>query len=362
MKKPLMNESSPFDNHFSNYSYLSFAMERSRFSDEKSMENTVDQPFLNGKTLMIFFRMDEISKGNEMLLKNIQDIKIRSNIQLIIEVISTGRLKEQILRNADVVCFSLDFKVNAKFKEFLVKTRKKVIIKGNPMYKTSKWFLMVKELMQCGIKDIGVLIMGKCADNAVPNQHYPGWEIIPALKSYFSGLHVFGDYRGFKGSAKKIMDQYSMMQMSGVDSILFEFPEEPKRGSEENLLTDRLSIKHFEEMERLFQKKPDAIEEQGDMKHIKEIEAMRKKIDHFDEELLRLISNRFSLVQKVGVLKNDGNMCIFQNRRWSEVFCNMMKKGKALGIDECFLIDLYHHVHKESVDIQMKNLKKTNNE
>lgn len=88
------------------------------------------------------------------------------------------------------------------------------------------------------------------------------------------------------------------------------------------------------------------------------LDALRRRIDKTDEELLKILAERISVAKEIGEYKKVNNMAILQVNRWEEVLRNRMKLGESIGLDKSFLLEMFTLIHRESVEVQMKLLKK----
>jgi chorismate mutase len=84
------------------------------------------------------------------------------------------------------------------------------------------------------------------------------------------------------------------------------------------------------------------------------LDALRKRIDKTDEELLKILAERISVAKEIGEYKKVNNMAILQVNRWEEVLRNRMKLGETIGLDKDFLVEMFTLIHRESVEVQKK--------
>jgi chorismate mutase len=82
--------------------------------------------------------------------------------------------------------------------------------------------------------------------------------------------------------------------------------------------------------------------------------TLREQINHVDDELLLLLSNRMKIADKIGQYKRDNNITILQTNRWNELLERAFKKGEGLGLSKEFVEKFYDAVHLESINHQNK--------
>lgn len=91
---------------------------------------------------------------------------------------------------------------------------------------------------------------------------------------------------------------------------------------------------------------------------MKLLEKYRKAIDREDKKILQALSRRLQNAEKIGKLKKELGLPVFQKNRWAEVIKTRRQLSKALGLSAPFVSALYHVIHEEAVRIQNKKGKK----
>jgi chorismate mutase len=82
------------------------------------------------------------------------------------------------------------------------------------------------------------------------------------------------------------------------------------------------------------------------------LKELRSRIDQLDEDLLDLLAKRIEIVKEIGKLKKDYSIKISQVKRWREIIKDRLSKGKSLGLNEEFLMNLLQEIHKEAIKRQ----------
>lgn len=88
------------------------------------------------------------------------------------------------------------------------------------------------------------------------------------------------------------------------------------------------------------------------------IEKLRKSIDELDGEILTLLSKRKDLVKKVGKLKENFGLPVFDRKREQEILDNISKKAKQLGLDTDSVSDIFSSIFRSSRSEQQKEMDK----
>lgn len=72
----------------------------------------------------------------------------------------------------------------------------------------------------------------------------------------------------------------------------------------------------------------------------------RKKIDDLDQQIVKLLGERFEVVREVGKLKIDQNLKLFQKARVQEVLDNVSRLAKENNLSE----DRIRHIYIQLID------------
>jgi chorismate mutase len=87
-----------------------------------------------------------------------------------------------------------------------------------------------------------------------------------------------------------------------------------------------------------------------------ELNKLRKKIDHTDEQILALIAKRLDLCYEVGQVKRkQGKNNFLDEDRWQEVLNSKKTLGKTMQLDEKFVEDIYNIIHQYALKIEREN-------
>jgi len=89
-----------------------------------------------------------------------------------------------------------------------------------------------------------------------------------------------------------------------------------------------------------------------------QLELLRNRIDAIDTELLETLSARMEIVRQIGQYKKDNNVTAFQVGRFSELMEKRTKLGERLNLDPNFVLQLFQHIHEDSVRMQTEIMDK----
>lgn len=85
------------------------------------------------------------------------------------------------------------------------------------------------------------------------------------------------------------------------------------------------------------------------------LETYRQEIDAIDTEIIKLLSQRAEISQKIGLYKQQNNLPVFQPERWTQLLMNRQEQAKQIWLSPIFIKDLRNRIHEESLTLQNSN-------
>ncbi|MGH7245954.1 MAG: chorismate mutase [Candidatus Levyibacteriota bacterium] len=82
---------------------------------------------------------------------------------------------------------------------------------------------------------------------------------------------------------------------------------------------------------------------------MKKIDVLRKDIDRIDRNIIKLLAKRIILVKKIGKIKKENEMKIFDSRRWVEVMEKVLTHSEEHGVEKKFTLSLYKLIHNHAM-------------
>ena len=111
----------------------------------------------------------------------------------------------------------------------------------------------------------------------------------------------------------------------------------------------QITPKQLDEMiSRLILRNPDA----KSSRQLEGLEGLRRQIDQWDDELLRVLKSRMYISTQIGAYKKQENITILQTARWSEILEDKLKKAHSMGLSDNFVAQIFKNIHQESIEFQ----------
>lgn len=224
-----------------------------------------------------------------------------------------------------------------------------VMIKNPVNPELKLWIGAVERLQKAGIKHISLIHRGFSVYDSHPYRNEPIWNIPIEMKRRFPDLPLIGDPSHISGKARFIEEIAGQFTELDYDGMMVETHCNPSEA-----ITDReqqLTPKQLHDLlERVYCKKRTPKESATKSR----LEELRREIDKRDDELLSILSARFELAEKIGLLKKAEGITVLQNKRYQEIIDRITRKGMDLNLDKNFLETLYEIIHLESIKTQKK--------
>jgi len=209
------------------------------------------------------------------------------------------------------------------------------------------WQGAVERISRAGIKQVGLIHRGFSSYGNTDFRNAPMWHLAIEMKRRMPGLpiindpsHICGRRDILQATAQKAIDLDfdGLMIESHID------PDNAWSDAKQQITPERLA----EMLGEISWRKEDVSSEE--FHHA--LEKLREQINHVDDELMQLISQRMNIAEKIGEYKKNNNVTILQSTRWNEILEKATKKASKLGLSEEFITKYMDAIHMESINRQ----------
>lgn len=211
------------------------------------------------------------------------------------------------------------------------------------------WQGAVERIARAGIKDIGLIHRGFSSYGNTEFRNAPMWHLAIEMKRRLPNLpiindpsHICGRRDILQATAQKAIDLDfdGLMIESHID------PDNAWSDAKQQITPERLA----EMLDGITWRNEDVPSESFHAA----LDKLREQINHIDDELMQLISQRMNIAEKIGEYKRNNNVTILQSNRWNEILEKATKKASKLGISEEFISRYMDAIHMESINRQNK--------
>lgn len=209
------------------------------------------------------------------------------------------------------------------------------------------WQGAVERISRAGIKQVGLIHRGFSSYGNTDFRNAPMWHLAIEMKRRLPGLpiindpsHICGRRDILQATAQKAIDLDfdGLMIESHID------PDNAWSDAKQQITPERLA----EMLGDISWRKEDVPSEE--FHHA--LEKLREQINHVDDELMQLISQRMNIAEKIGEYKKNNNVTILQSSRWNEILEKAIRKASKVGLSEEFITKYMDAIHMESINRQ----------
>ena len=211
------------------------------------------------------------------------------------------------------------------------------------------WQGAVERVSRAGIKQIGLIHRGFSSYGNTEFRNAPMWHLAIEMKRRMPGMpiindpsHICGRRDILQATAQKAIDLDfdGLMIESHID------PDNAWSDAKQQITPERLA----EMLSAISWRREDVPSES----YHAALDKLREQINHIDDELMQLISQRMSIAEKIGEYKRNNNVTILQATRWNEELEKALLKAGKVGLSDEFITRYMDAIHMESINRQNK--------
>ncbi|HQC06210.1 MAG TPA: chorismate mutase [Kaistella chaponensis] len=229
--------------------------------------------------------------------------------------------------------------------EALKGTDKPVFVKNPVNPDLALWIGALERLLGQDVKNLGVIHRGFSTYQKTKYRNIPNWQIALDFKNQYPNIpmlvdpsHICGNRTGLAGIAQEAMNV-------GYEGMIIEShcnPDEAWSDASQQITPEVLA-----ELINNLQIRNSDISVFDD-----EMGRHRTLISDLDFNLIELLSQRMKISEKIGTLKKDNNIAIFQPERWKIITDYALQKADETGMSSEFIEKVFKAIHEESIEVQ----------
>jgi len=211
------------------------------------------------------------------------------------------------------------------------------------------WIGSIERINAAGITRLGAIHRGFSYYGESIYRNKPMWEIAIALKAQFPNLPIFCDPSHISGRRDLLLSVAQKAMDLGMNGLMLESHIDPDKAwsdAKQQITPEKL----VELLEGLYVRNNNT----DNIVFTHQLADLRKKIDHIDEEVIRLLGERMKIAEAVGEFKKENNVTILQLDRWKEVVKSRSAWAREMGLTEEFIEKYLEQLHKESIRTQTR--------
>lgn len=211
------------------------------------------------------------------------------------------------------------------------------------------WAGAVERVARAGVKDIGLIHRGFSSYGNTEYRNAPMWHLAIEMKRRNPGMILINDPSHICGRRDILLDVAQKAVDLDFDGVMIESHIDPdnawsdaKQQITPEVLGDLIGS--------IIWRKEDVNSEE----YHAALEKLRQQINHLDDELMQVLSQRMKIAEKIGEYKKNNNITILQTNRWNEILERAFNQGAKVGLSKEFITRYFDAVHMESINHQNK--------
>ena len=237
--------------------------------------------------------------------------------------------------------------------EALRGTKLPVMVKNAPSPDVRLWMGAMERCRQVGVEDLKAVHRGFDVYRNDGYRNNPLWEIPIELRRLMPDVPILCDPSHIAGRREPLAALSQTAMDLGFDGLMIETHPRPEKA-----LTDAGQQLSPDELAALL---AGLVMRSTDSRVAdEELRLLREQIDYIDKDVLRLMSARFEVARQIARVKEEGNLAVFQPKRWDTVLRQRMEAAERQGVDPAFVKALFEKIHAESVRVQEQEIGKKN--
>ena len=229
--------------------------------------------------------------------------------------------------------------------EALKGTEKIVLVKNPVNPDLALWIGALERLLGQDIKNLGAIHRGFSTYQKTKYRNNPNWQIALDFKSQFPNIpilidpsHICGNRTGLAGITQEALNV-------GYQGAIIEShcnPDEAWSDASQQITPEVLG----EMISNL------KVRSTGLAGFDDEMGRHRTLISDLDFQVIELLSQRMKISAKIGKLKKENDIAIFQPDRWKVITEYAAQKATETGMSQDFIEKVFKAIHEESIEVQ----------
>jgi len=211
------------------------------------------------------------------------------------------------------------------------------------------WTGAVERVAKSGVKQIGLIHRGFSSYGNTEYRNAPMWHLAIEMKRRYPDLLFINDPSHICGR-RDILHEVAQKAIDlDYDGLMIESHMDPDHAwsdAKQQVTPEKLA----ELLDSIIWRREDV----NSTEYHQALEKLRQQINHLDDELMQILSQRMKISEKIGEYKKNNNITILQTNRWNEILQRAVQKGEALGLSKEFITKYFDAMHMESINHQNK--------
>ena len=224
-------------------------------------------------------------------------------------------------------------------------TNKPVFVKNPVNPDLALWIGAMERLLGQGVENLGAIHRGFSTYQKTKYRNIPNWQIALDFRHQFPNIpmivdpsHICGNRTGLAGITQEALNVGYQGAMIETHYAPDEAWSDASQQITPAVLADLISNLKIRNSD---------ISKWDD-----EMTRHRTLISDIDFQLIDILSQRMKVSEKIGTLKKENNIAIFQPDRWRIITEYASQKAEETGMSSEFIEKVFKAIHEESIEVQ----------
>src|SRR5678809_1522751 len=211
------------------------------------------------------------------------------------------------------------------------------------------WMGAVERIAKVGVKEIGLIHRGFSSYGNTEYRNAPMWHLAIEMKRRNPELLMINDPSHICGRRDILLEVAQKAIDLDYDGLMIESHIDPEKAwsdAKQQVTPENLA----EMLDTIVWRKEDTASEELHQA----LERLRQQINHLDDEMMQILSQRMKVSEKIAEYKKENNITILQTNRWNEILNRACLRAEKLGLSKEFITKYFDAVHMESISHQTK--------
>jgi chorismate mutase len=283
----------------------------------------------------------------------LQQAKKETGLPLTVEVATGKQVQDALHFDVDVLWIGARTTVNPfsvqEVADALRGVDVPVLIKNPINPDLELWTGAVERVAKAGVKEIGLIHRGFSSYGNTEYRNAPMWHLAIEMKRRNPELLMINDPSHICGRRDILQEVAQKAIDLNYDGLMIESHIDPA-----NAWSDAKQQVTPEELSELLSEITWRREDTSSAEYHQALEKLRNQINHLDDELMQILSQRMKVAEKIAEYKKDNNITILQTNRWNEILNRACQRAEQLGLSREFITKYFDAVHMESISHQTR--------
>ena len=287
----------------------------------------------------------------------LSEVKKQTGLSVITEVANANHVEEVLKNDIDMLWIGARTTVNPFYVQEIAEALKGVnipVLVKNPLHADlGLWIGALERFDKVGVSQLGAIHRGFFSNNPAPFRNEPRWDLSFELRAKAPEIPILCDPSHIAGKREWIKEVSQTAMDINFDGLMIETHNNP-----DSALSDAEQQITPKTLNSILEGLIIRTENFDSAESEKKLKAIRYEIDRLDSKFISLLNGRKDLINKIGEIKFEDDMTIFQMQRWFEIMRNRENLAEELGVNKSLVHELFNVIHKYSVNQQIDLLKK----